>query len=275
MKKIGFIGAGNMGGALAMAACRGNGAQEVILADCATEKAAALAEKLGCHVANSNAEIVQNAQIIMLAVVPQVLDAVLAEIAPLLAKLHAAGEQRVVVSMAGGVSVAALKQKLGDAQPILRIMPNTPVAIGKGMILLTTGENKPNIATQKAMQRFTQAMAAAGIIDVIDESQIEAATVAAGCTPAFAYLFMEALADGAVLTGLSREKALQYCAQAVLGAAGMVLTTNAHPGALKDAVCSPGGSTIVGVAALEKGGLRSAAIEAVRGAYDKTMEFHS
>ncbi|MEG2595133.1 MAG: pyrroline-5-carboxylate reductase [Ruthenibacterium sp.] len=273
MKKIGFIGAGNMGGALITAACRGNSAQEVLIADCMPQKAQALAQKLGCCVAKSNAEVVQDAQMILLAVVPQVLDEVLQEIAPVLAQLHEKGEQRILVSMAAGVSVASLTQKLGTAHPILRMMPNTPVAIGKGIILLTTGQKEPDAAVRDAVQMFTQTMAAAGTFDCIDESQMEAATVATGCVPAFAYLFLEALADGAVLTGVSREKALAYCAQAVLGAASMVLETGQHPGALKDAVCSPGGSTIVGVAALEKGGLRSAAIEAVCGAYDKTVGF--
>ncbi|MEG3072627.1 MAG: pyrroline-5-carboxylate reductase [Ruthenibacterium sp.] len=275
MKKIGFIGAGNMGGALITAACHGNDAQDVLITDCLPEKANALAKQLGCCVAATNAEIVAQAHIVMLAVVPQVLHEVLCEIAPLLTALREKGEERIVVSMAAGVSVATLAQTLGAAQPILRIMPNTPVAIGKGIVLLTTGQTPPDDATQAAVQTFTQTMAAAGNFDCIAETQMEAATVATGCTPAFAYLFLEALADGAVLTGLPREKALAYCAQAVLGAASMVLAANEHPGKLKDAVCSPGGSTIVGVAALEKGGLRSAAIEAVCAAYHKTIGFEA
>jgi pyrroline-5-carboxylate reductase len=115
-------------------------------------------------------------------------------------------------------------------------------------------------------------MHAAGQFDHIIEGGIDEATVATGCTPAYAYMFIEALADGAVMTGVPRDKAILYTAQAVLGAAAMVMETGLHPGALKDSVCSPGGSTIVGVAELEKGGMRNAAIQAVLGTYYKNID---
>ena len=150
---------------------------------------------------------------------------------------------------------------------MIRVMPNTPAAIGEG-VLQFCGLG----TTEEDMASFRNLMAPAGLVDQVPEGLIDAASCVSGCGPAFAYLFLEALADGGVACGLPRDKALAYAAQMLAGSARMVLETGAHPGALKDAVCSPGGSTIQGVRALEKGGLRAAAMDAVLTAYEKTQE---
>ncbi|HHV19517.1 MAG TPA: pyrroline-5-carboxylate reductase [Thermoanaerobacterales bacterium] len=270
-KKIGFIGAGNMGSALITAACRGNDPKDVIITDYLLDKAKALADKLGCCVASDNVEVVRSAHYIMLAVKPQVLNSVIKEINPVLKECIETDKPRALVSMAAGVTIENIKKKLDIELPIIRIMPNTPVSIGKGMILLTSN-NKEAVVSEKDFDQFISIMNAAGKFDRISEEDMDAANVAMGCTPAYAYMFIEALADGAVMTGLPRDKAIKYAAQAVLGAAAMVIESRHHPGILKDAVCSPGGSTIVGVAELEKHGFRSAAIQAVLGAYNKTID---
>lgn len=271
-KKIGFIGTGNMGGALITAACRGNNPNEVIITDYFLDKAKNLATNLGCCVAESNEEIVRKSKYIMLGVKPQVLESVVREISPILKECIENGETRILVSMAAGITIETIKKYLEVEIPIIRIMPNTPVSIGKGMVLITTNILNESEVSNEQLEEFTHIMKSVGRFDKIKESEMDECTVAAGCTPAYAYMFIEALADGAVMAGVSREKAIKYSAQAVIGAASMILETGIHPGELKDAVCSPGGSTIVGVAELEKNGLRNAAIQAVLASYYKNKD---
>ena len=260
---IGFIGAGNMGGALATAAAKAVGGNRLLVADADTQKAQALADVLGAAVAD-NATVAQQCAYIFLGVKPQMMEGVLTPLVP----LFAAREQSpVLITMAAGLSVACIRQWSG-VDTVIRIMPNTPVAVGEGMIQYTAADEVS--AAQK--EAFTALMARAGRLDEIPERLIDAASSVSGCGPAFAYLFMEALADGGVECGLPRAQALEYAAQMMLGAAKMVLETDRHPGALKDAVCSPGGTTIAGVHALEAGGFRSLAMDAVTAAYDRTME---
>ena len=155
----------------------------------------------------------------------------------------------------------------GSGYPIIRMMPNTPVALGDGMIQYCSDDVEP-----EKMAEWLTAMAPAGRLDAVPESLIDAASAVSGCGPAWAYQFIEALADGGVAAGLPRAKAQEYAAQMVLGSAKLVLESGQHPGALKDAVCSPGGSTIQGVRVLEEHGLRGAVMDAVLAAYDKTKE---
>lgn len=258
--KIGFIGAGNMGGALATAAAKAVGGDRLLIADTNAEKAAALAATIGATTAD-NATVAAGSDYIFLGVKPQMMQDMLADLKP-----HLSGKP-VLITMAAGLSIAVIREWAGDC-PVIRIMPNTPVAVGAGMILYTAHESVT--AAQKAA--FTDMMAAAGRLDEIPERLIDAGSCVSGCGPAFAYLFIEALADGGVECGLPRAQALDYAAQTVLGAAEMVLQTRRHPGDLKDAVCSPGGTTIAGVHALEAGGFRSLAMDAVTAAYDRTLE---
>lgn len=264
MKTYGFIGTGNMGGALASALCRTVDPSLIYLSDKSAEKATALAVSLGCRAVDT-ATLASSCDCVILGVKPQVLPAVLAEIRPI---FLARTDKPLLVSMAAGVSLATISDHLDLPLPLLRIMPNTSVSVGEGMILVAA--NPLVSETQKA--DFLAAFSAAGKRDIIPESLIDAACALSGCGPAFVYLFLEALADGGVACGLSRDKAMLYAAQTVLGAAQTVLTTGQHPGQLKDAVCSPAGATIAGVCALEEGAFRSAATKAVLAAFARTKE---
>ena len=146
-------------------------------------------------------------------------------------------------------------------------MPNTPAEVGRGMILYTA-----NTRGSGSIPVFLRAMEAAGRLDAIEERLIDAASAISGCGPAFVYMFIEAMADGGVMSGLPRDKAMLYAAETLIGAAEVVKQTGRHPGALKDAVCSPGGSTIEGVKALEDGKMRGTVSGAVVAAYEKTLK---
>lgn len=260
MSKYGFIGCGNMGGALAAAAAKAVGGNAILLADADEQKAKALAEKIGATV-STNETIAKSCQFIVLGVKPQMMGVLMQEIAPFISF------ESVVVSMAAGLSLSRLKELLGVERPLIRIMPNTPVQVGEGRILYAMDGVK--LHQEKA---FLELFSHAGTLHALEEKLIDAGTALSGCGPAFVYLFIEALADGAVTCGLPRETALELAAGTVLGSAEMVLKTGIHPGALKDAVCSPGGSTIEGVHALEQNGFRGAAMEAVIKAFEKTKE---
>ena len=169
--------------------------------------------------------------------------------------------------MAAALTTELIQKLAGGNYPVIRIMPNTPVAVGAGVIQVCSRD-----CTNEEVDGFCALMEKAGLLDRIDEHLIDAASALAGCGPAFVDLFLEALADGAVACGLPREKALLYAAQTVEGAAKTARISGEHPGSLKDVVCSPAGSTIQGVRALERGGFRSAAMEAVIAAYEKNLE---
>ncbi|WP_186564591.1 pyrroline-5-carboxylate reductase [Lawsonibacter celer] len=268
VKTAAFVGAGNMGGALIRAACRAIGPEQVVIADGSQRKAETLAAELGCAVAQSNEEAVQSARYIFLCVKPQVLGGVVQALNGTLSQCHARGEEKVLVSIAAGVQIESIQgwlAGLGFPVPVLRVMPNTCAAIGQGMLALT-GEGEEHLS---GVERI---LSKAGRVERIAEHLMDQFTAVAGCGPAYVYQLIEALADGGVLVGLPRQQAQVYAAQMVMGAAAMVLESGEHPGALKDAVCSPGGSTIAGVAALERHGFRSAAIEAVVDAYHKNLE---
>ncbi len=260
---IGFIGTGNMGGALATAAAKALDPKYIYLSNKTAAKAQALAELLGCH-AVSVTEVAENCDFIFLGVKPQMMQGLLAQIAPVLKNRT---KDFVLVSMAAGLTMAQIRQMAGDDYPVIRIMPNTPVAVGQGVILYDATEN----VTAAALDAFCNAMGRSGLLDRLPEKLIDAGSAVAGCGPAFACLFLEALADGGVACGLPRQKAMQYAAQMLLGTAALAMETGQHPGQLKDAVCSPGGSTIAGVRALEQGGFRAAAMEAVEAAYHRTQ----
>ena len=258
---IGFIGCGNMGGALAQALPKAG--QDIFLANRTQSKADALAAKIGATVTD-NQTIAKTCDLIFLGVKPQMMPGVLAELADTFARRPT---PFVLVTMAAGLSMATIQQLAGGAYPVIRIMPNTPVSLGAGMILYCADG-----VAQEDLDGFCTLMAGAGRLDALPESLIDAGCAISGCGPAYVYLFIEALADGGVACGLPRDKAMTYAAQTLMGAAELVLESGSHPGALKDAVCSPAGSTIQGVRALEIGGFRSTAMEAVLAAYEKTRE---
>ena len=271
MKKAAFIGVGNMGGALARAACRAVGADQVVLFNRTPDKAKALGAELGCEVVDSAADAAWAAEYLFLGAKPDGVPALLEELGPQLRDRHRVGEDKVAVSMAAGLTIKDLRPHLagaGHCVPVVRAMPNNCVAIGKGMTALCAGE----AVGEEYIRGVEEILAATGRMERIPEGMMDQFSAVAGCGPAFVYPYIEGLADGGVMAGLPRAKALEYAAQMVLGAAAMVLETGKHPGALKDEVCSPGGSTIAGVAELERHGLRSAAMDAVMASWRRSME---
>lgn len=261
--KFGFIGAGNMGGALLVAAANGNLSESFAVYDVFTEKAQSFAQKYENVTATDLSSLVKESEFIFIGVKPQMLAELFSDIAPLFKECDP-----IIVSMAAGTSIEKICALSGKEMPVIRIMPNTPALIGEGAILYCSNE----AVAEDSVDYFVKAMSGAGLLDRIDENKIDAASAVSGCGPAFAYMFIEALADGAVECGIPRDKAMMYAAKMLAGSADMVLKTGMHPGALKDAVCSPGGTTIAGVHALEDGGFRSAAMNAVTAAYKRTLE---
>ncbi len=260
---IGMIGTGNMGGALARAIAKSAGPEELLLTNRTRAKAEKLAAQLGCRV-GENTQAAEQCRLIFLGVKPQGMADLLAQLAPVLNKRR---DRFILVSMAAGLTCQKLRALAGVDCPVARIMPNTPIAIGKGVVQLCGLD-----VTEEEFGELEALLAPAGLVDRLPEELMDAASAVSGCGPAFAYLFLEALADGGVACGLPRDKALAYAAQMAAGAAGMVLESGTHPGALKDAVCSPGGTTIQGVRTLEERGFRAAAMDAVIAAYDRTLE---
>ena len=258
--KAGFIGCGNMGGALAKAVAASVGGGAVALFDLDGAKASSLAAKIGAAVTD-DVDIYKNSEFVFFAVKPNVIGKVLASASSKISKAA------VAVSMAAGVSVQDVTSSLGTDR-VIRIMPNTPAAVGAGLILYVPGQD----VTENDEASFLGVMKCAGVLDRIDEKLIDAAAALSGCGPAYAYVFIEALADGAVACGVPRERAIKYAEQTLLGAATLALATGCHPGELKDAVCSPGGTTIEGVLALEGSAFRAAASSAVIAAYEKTKK---
>jgi len=237
--------------------------------DADKEKAEAAAAELGAGILSSNTEAAEKGDFIFLAVKPQILEKVLSEIAPTICKKQSAGCSPVLVSMAAGWSINKIQAQVNSGNiPVIRIMPNTPAIVSKGLIALCAS---PEVNDEKIIV-LEKLLSGAGIADRIPENYFNAVTGLSGSGPAFVCLFIEALADGGVLAGLPRDKALRYASQTVLGTAAMVLETGKHPGELKDMVTSPGGTTIAGIAALEAGNFRSAVIEAVEAAWKRANE---
>ena len=258
--QLGFIGTGNMGGALAQAAAKSGAG--MLLSNRTADKAVRLAAELGCA-AGTNLEVAEGCKYIFLGVKPQMIDGVVQSLAAPIA-----ASESIFVSMLAGVQLERLERLLGADKKIIRILPNTACAVGQGVVLYCANGN----VTEGDLAAFCALMAAAGIVDPISEALIDAGCAITGCGPAFAYMFIEALADGGVKCGLPRAKAIRYAAQMLAGSAEMVLQSGKHPEQLKDEVCSPGGSTIAGVDALEQHGFRGSCIAAVDAAFEKTRQ---
>lgn len=252
-----------MGGALASAAAK-SGEVQILLSNRTSAKAIALAERIDAA-ASSNGSIAKEADHIFLGVKPQMMADMLEDIAP---SLKARESAPLLVSMAAGLTIARIRELAGGNYPVIRIMPNIPAAVGEGVIFYARSENCP----QKSLDAFLSYMKPAGKLFPLEEKLQDAGSAVAGCGPAFAALFLEAMADGGVACGLPRVAAMQYAAQMMLGTAKMLLETGEHPGSLKDRVCSPGGSTIQGVRTLEENGMRAAVFNAVIAAYEKNLE---
>ncbi len=264
MEKVGFIAVGNMGGTLAKIAIRNCGGQSVFVSSRTIEKARRFADGNGCIAMRSGA-LAERSNMIFLGVKPQKMEELFEEIAPILKNRF---DRFVLVTMAAGLTCERITELAGGDYPVIRIMPNTPALVGQGVIPYC-GNDK---VTERDFTDLEDTLSGAGRVMKLPEAMIDAASALAGCGPAFVYIFIEALADAAVSCGLPRSTAVEYAAQTVLGAGKMVLETGQHPGALKDAVCSPAGSTIAGVKALEDGAFRAAAQNAVLAAFKRTKE---
>lgn len=260
MKKIGFIGAGNMGYPLLIGAMKAFGKEAVCYTTATKEKREKIKKETGISYCSCNAELVQECKYILLAVKPQYFSQVYDEI-----KSHIT-QEHVIISVAAGITIENLKQGLGNTTRIIRTMPNTPAMVGEGMTCICFSDDDFSMEEKEMIQTLFTAV---GTYEIIPESLMNAAICANGSSPAYVYMFIEALADSVVKYGLPRDKAYHLVAQTVLGSAKMVLETKEHPGRLKDNVCSPGGTTIAGVAALEEYGLRNAVIKATDACYQK------
>lgn len=258
--KFGFIGIGNMGGIILDVVLKKVAATEICVCDNDKVKTDRVAP-LGVTAVDIK-EAARESKYLFIGVKPQAFGSVFETIEDELNK------DTVIVSMAAGKDIWSIERLLGEDSKIIRIMPNTAAAVGEGVILYCNNEN----VTEQELEEVVDALSPAGLVDQIDENKIDAAAALSGCGPAFVDLFIEALADGAVSCGLARDKALLYAAKTVSGAAKTVYTTGKSPAELKDMVCSPGGTTIQGVRALEKGKFRSATMEAVIAAYNKTKD---
>lgn len=257
--KYGFIGCGNMGSSLARALATVT--KDIAITD-RSGKAKALAEELGITYTDS-ATIASQCDRIFLGVKPQMMAECLAPLQQILAV-----KKPLLITMAAGLKTEKISAMVGVKLPIIRIMPNTPTAVGKGMIPYCCNA----LVEDAALADWLQDMIPCGRLDALQESQIDAASALSGSGPAYFYLMAEALADGAVSCGLPREKALEYASLTMEGAARMLLETGTPPGALRQAVCSPGGSTLEGIRVLEERDFPSAVSDCVLAAYRRNLE---
>ena len=253
MEKIGIIGAGNMGGAIATALCEKG--KNIVIANRSTEKLEKYRKYPNAEIAADNIDAVKKAKYIILAVKPDMYKKVIDEIK------NAFTEDKIFISIAAGFTVEKLEELLPERK-IFMTMPNTPAMVGEGMSAIV-----PNSLTDKKDQEAVlEIFSSFGRGAIIEQKQFNAFAASCGCLPAYVYMFIEAVADAAVLNGMKRNDAYEFIAQTVLGSAKMVLETGKHPGELKDMVTSPGGTTIEGVKSLEISGFRGSIIEAVNAA---------
>ena len=260
--KYGFLGSGNMGGAMIHGVLNaGLADKSEVIASCKTsESKVKKAEEFGITMTQDNAEVVKNSDIIILAVKPYQFD----EVLPIV-KDNLAGDQ-IIVSVAAGKSISDIEYALPFSKlRIARAMPNTPAAVGEAMSGVCFNENFSADDKEKVMAIFNSF----GKAVEVKESMMDTVIGISGSSPAFIYMLIEAMADEAVVYGMPRKDAYIFAAQSVLGTAKMVLETGKHPGELKDAVCSPGGTTIAGVEALEDAGFRSDIMKVIKAAIEK------
>lgn len=264
MATLGFIGAGNMGYAMLKGASHVMKKEELLYTDVNLQRLEQVKENTGISYVISNRELVQNVKYIVLAVKPQYLDGVLHEIKEMVTKEH------IVIAIAPGISISHYKNFFGQNVKIVRAMPNTPALVNEGMTGICMSEDTFSQEEKEVIYKF---FASFGKSEEVSENLMNAVTCVSGSSPAYVYMFIEALADSAVKYGIPRDKAYVFAAQTVMGSAKMVLETKEHPGKLKDQVCSPGGTTIAAVAALEEYGFRNAVIKAGDACYEKSASF--
>ena len=262
--KIGMIGLGNMadaiiGGMLQKKVVK----KEELIGSAATERTVArMREKYGFHTTRDNREVAREADILILAVKPQFLEEVIVQIRDCIR------EETLLITIAAGKNIRWYEETFKRPIRLVRCMPNTPALVGEGCTAVCPGEK----VSEEETAYVLRLMGSFGSTCIIQESRMDAFSAVAGSSSAFVFMFMEALADGGVAAGMTREQAVASAAQAVLGSAKLLLETGSHPGALKDMVCSPGGTTIQGVRMLEKEGMRGAVMDAVAACVERARQ---
>lgn len=262
-RKLGFIGVGNMGEALVKGLVSSGAArpEEVFVSARRPERVAELVKLYGVR-GGTNAEVARQSDVVVLAVKPQILDQVLRAVSSDLSR------EKLVVSVAAGVPIAAIERRLHPPMRIVRTMPNTPATVGAGATAIALGEHATDADLAIAKAIFDSV----GTTVVLEEGQLDAVTGLSGSGPAYLFLIIEALADAGVKVGLSRRASMQLAAQTVLGSAKLLIESGQHPGLLKDGVTSPGGTAIAGLHTLEAGGLRNVLMNAVEAATRRSRE---
>ena len=263
-KKVGFVGGGNMGEALIRGLVESNlvPSDAIVVTDVRRDRTRQLADQYGVRAIDGNAALVRESDVVILAVKPQIMSPVLREVLPALTG------RPLLISLAAGVSTPTIQSILGKYPRLIRVMPNTPALVLRGVtaIAKTPGLDVEDLETAQEI------FAAVGKVVVLEEEQLDAVTGLSGSGPAYVAIVIESLADGGVKMGLDRATAMTLATQTVLGAATLLSETGMHPGALKDMVSSPGGTTIAGIAALEEGGIRTTFIRAVERATLRSRE---
>lgn len=258
--KFGFIGMGNMGYAILKGLLGSYQPQQLTFFEPGQERAEDVAAKTGVTGLAGSKELVAKSEYVVLAVKPQMFDKVIQEIRDDIT------DQHIIISIAPGISITDLMGKFGKTCRIVRAMPNTPALVGEGMTGICYEQERFQPEEADTIQAFFSSF---GKVQLVDEKLMNAVVCASGSSPAYVYMFIEAMADSVVKYGIPRAMAYEMVAQTVLGSAKMVLETGEHPGKLKDQVCSPGGTTIAAVAALEEHGFRNALIKASDACYEK------
>ncbi len=259
--KIGFIGLGNMAKAMigGMLAKEIATKEDIIGSDKIQAAMDAAKETYGIAIASDNSEVAKQADVLILAVKPQFLAQAVSEMK------EAVKEDTLIISIAAGKTISQIETLFGKELKLVRVMPNTPALVGEGC----SGVCRNGRVSDEEMATCMQLIGSFGIASEVTESLMDAVTGVSGSAPAFVFMFIEALADGAVAAGMPRSQAYTFAAQTVMGSAKLVLETGKHPGELKDMVCSPAGTTIEGVRLLEEKGLRGAVMDAVIAAAEK------
>jgi pyrroline-5-carboxylate reductase len=262
-KKIAFLGGGNMAEALIKGLIAGGTAKpdHILVTDVSADRLAHLNLTYGV-VQKGNVEAAREADIIILSVKPQVIERVLVEIAPVV------DDRKLVISIAAGILLSGIEKALKSSARVVRVMPNTPALVLAGAAAIAGGKN----AESNDLALTQSIFSSVGRAVIVEEKLMDAVTGLSGSGPAYVFMIIDALSDAGVKAGLPRQLALELSAQTVYGAAKMVLETKEHPGKLRDMVTSPGGTTIEGLHALEKGKLRATLINAVEAATARSRE---
>lgn len=263
-KIIGFIGAGNMGQAMAggIVASGIVKPENIIFSDISQENLKKAYKKYRVKTSNSNILTASMADFLVLSVKPHFYETVIEEIKDYIKP------ETVIITIAAGITLEKLKKMFGKNIKTVRTMPNTPAMVGEGMTAVIPNE----FITENEIKEVMEILNSFGKAEIIEERLIDSVIAVSGSSPAYVYMMIEAMGDAAVAGGMPREKAYKFAAQAVLGSAKMVLETGIHPGELKDMVCSPGGTTIEAVTALEENGFRSSIIRAMKTCEEKSKE---